>query len=104
MDPWRCVSLRGRRAPAVSRTRHRREDRPTRRAAPSTLTKGKKAGEYSPSTLDEPANRGKPGSWGRWLSDYNGYGKQRKRRRVRKIMKVHGRRVARREGKRISGY
>jgi hypothetical protein len=80
----------------MSRTHHRREDRRAKRAAASTLTKGKKAGEYNPSTLDEPANRGKPGSWSRWLHDYNGYGKQRKRRRVRKLMKTYGRRVERR--------
>ena len=80
----------------MSRTLHRREDRPTKRAAPSTLTKGKKAGEYSASRFDEPSNRGKPGSWSRWLHDYNGYGKQRKRRRIRKQMKTYGRRVARR--------
>jgi len=60
------------------------------------LTKGKKSGEYNPSTLDEPANRGKPGSWSLWLHDYNGYQKARKRRRVRKLMKAYGRRVARR--------
>jgi len=88
----------------MSRTRHRREDRPTRRASRTALTKGKQAGEYSPSTVDEPSNRGKPGSWARWLSSYNGYGKQQKRRRVRKLMKVHGRRVARRAGNRIPGY
>jgi len=88
----------------MSRTRHRQEDRPERRAARPALTKGKKTGEYSPSTIDEPANRGKPGSWTRWLSDYNGYGKQRKRRRVRKIMKTYARRVARRAGNRIPGY
>jgi hypothetical protein len=82
----------------VSRTRHRREDRPTRRAAPSTLTKGKKAGEYIASHCDEPSNRGVAGSWARWLSDYNGYSKQRKRRRVRKLMKTYGRRIARRAG------
>jgi hypothetical protein len=82
----------------VSRTRHRREDRPTRRAAPSTLTKGKKAGAYSASHFNEPSNRGKPGSWSRWLHDYNGYGKQRKRRRVRKLMKTYARRADRRAG------
>lgn len=80
----------------MSRTRHRREDRPARHAARSTLTKGKKAGEYSRSVFDEPANRGRPGSWSMWLHDYNGYPKQRKRRRVRKIMKTYARRVARR--------
>lgn len=80
----------------MSRTRHRREDRSARRAAASTLTKGKKAGEYSRSTFDEPANRGRPGSWSTWLHAYNGYAKQRKRRRVRKLMKTYGRRVARR--------
>lgn len=83
----------------MSRTKHRREDRSTKRPAVSTLTKGKHAGEYSPSTLDEPANRGKPGSWSMWLHDYNGYGKQRKRRKVRKLMKTYGRRVARRAAK-----
>jgi hypothetical protein len=87
----------------MSRTRHRREDRTIRRAARPALTKGKKAGEYSPSTLDEPANRGKPGSWSPWLHSYNGYGKQRKRRRVRKIMKKYGRRVTRRAGNRDLG-
>ncbi len=88
----------------MSRTLHRRADRPTRRAAPSTLTKGKAAGGYSPSHFDEPSNRGKPGSWSRWLHDYNGYGKQRKRRRIRKLMKVHGRRVDRRaRNRQISG-
>jgi hypothetical protein len=80
----------------VSRTLHRRDERPTRRAAPSMLTKGQKAGAYSASRFDEPSNQGKPGSWSRWLHDYNGYGKQRKRRRVRKLMKAYGRRVARR--------
>lgn len=80
----------------MSRTRHRREDRPTKRAATSVLTKGKKAGQYSRSTFDEPANRGKTGSWSLWLHSYNGYGKQRKRRRIRKLMKAYGRRVNRR--------
>lgn len=80
----------------MSRTKHRRDDRPTKRAATSMLTKGKKAGNYNPSTLDEPANRGKPGSWALWLTSYNGYGKQRKRRRIRKLMKAYGRRVERR--------
>jgi len=87
----------------MSRTSHRREDRHTKRAAVSTLTKGKKAGEYSRSTFDEPANRGKPGSWSLWLHDYNGYGKQRKRRRIRKLMKVYGRRVERRGLNRSTG-
>ena len=87
----------------MSRTRHRREDRPHKRAATSTLTKGKKAGEYSRSTFDEPANRGKSGSWSPWLHSYNGYGKQRKRRRIRKIMKVYDRRVERRTRSRSTG-
>jgi hypothetical protein len=80
----------------MSRTHHRSEDRRSKRAASSTLTKGKKAGEYNPSTLDVPANRGKLGSWSLWLHSYNGYGKQRKRRRIRKLMKAYGRRVDRR--------
>lgn len=80
----------------MSRTRHRREDRPQKRAASSTLTKGKSAGGYSASTFDEPANRGKSGSWARWLHDYNGYAKQRKRRRTRKLMKKYARRAERR--------
>ena len=80
----------------MSRTRHRRKDRPARRAPVSTLTKGKKAGEYSRSTFDEPANHGRIGSWSMWLHNYNGYAKQQKRRRVRKLMKAYGRRVARR--------
>lgn len=50
-------------------------------------------------TLDEPANRGKPGSWSGWLHSYNGYGKARKRRRIRKLMKAYGRRVQRRARK-----
>lgn len=79
----------------MSRTNHRRQ-RSTKRAARSTLTTGKKAGEYVPSSADEPSNLGKPGSWSRWLRDYNGYAKERKRRRVRKVMKKYGRRVARR--------
>lgn len=87
----------------MSRTRHRREDRRQKRSATSALTKGKKAAEYSPSTLDAPANRGKPGSWALWLHDYNGYGKQRKRRRIRKLMKTYGRRVARRSLNRFPG-
>ena len=86
----------------MSRTLHRRDARPTRRAAQSTLTKGKKTGEYSPSTFDEPANRGVPGSWSKWLHDYNGYGKQRKRRKARKLMKTYGRRVARRAGNAVT--
>jgi hypothetical protein len=80
----------------MSRTRHRRVDRSNKRTPRSRLTKGKGAGEYSPSTLDEPANRGLPGSWSLWLHSYNGYGKQRKRRRIRKRMKTYGRRVCRR--------
>jgi len=80
----------------MSRTRHRRVDRSNRRTSRSRLTKGKVAGEYSRSTLDEPANRGVSGSWAMWLYSYNGYGKQRKRRRVRQLMKTHGRRVFRR--------
>jgi len=80
----------------MSRTRHRREDRPRKRAASSTLTKGKRAGGYNASVFDAPSNRGKPGSWSRWLHDYNGYAKQRKRRRDRKRMKKYGRRAARR--------
>ena len=87
----------------MSRTRHRHEDRSTKRAATTTLTKGKKAGEYSRSTFDEPANRGKTGSWSLWLHSYNGYGKQRKRRRVRKLMKIYGRRVGRRAQSRSTG-
>lgn len=87
----------------MSRTRHRREDRHAKRAPSSTLTKGKKAGEYSPSTLDAPANRGKPGSWSMWLHSYLGYGKQRKRRRIRKLMKAYGRRVERRALNRSTG-
>jgi hypothetical protein len=87
----------------MSRTKHRREDRSTKRSATSTLTKGKKAGEYSPSTLDAPANRGVQGGWSLWLHSYNGYGKQRKRRRIRKLMKVYGRRVGRRALNRSTG-
>jgi len=87
----------------VSRTRHRREDRPQKRSATSALTKGKKAGAFSRSTFDEPANLGKPGSWSLWLHSYNGYGKQRKRRRTRKLMKTYGRRVARRAFNRPRG-
>jgi hypothetical protein len=83
----------------MSRTNHRRADRRARLTPRSSLTKGRKAAEYSPSTIDEPANRGKPGSWALWLHSYNGYGKQRKRRRIRKTMKTYGRRVARRIGK-----
>ena len=67
------------------------------------LTKGRKAGGYNPSTLDEPANRGKPGSWSLWLHSYNGYGKQRKRRRIRQLMKTYGRRVERRARSRSTG-
>ena len=80
----------------MSRTRHRRSDRPERSTPRSTLTKGKKAGEYMASKFDAPANRGKTGSWFLWLNNFNGYQKQRKRRRVRKLMKAYGRRVARR--------
>lgn len=80
----------------MSRTNHRREDRHGKRAAPSVLTKGEHAGNYSRSVFDAPANRGVPGSWSVWLHDYNGYLKQRKRRRIRKIMKTYGRRVERR--------
>jgi len=91
----------------MSRTNHRRIDRPTRSSPRSTLTKGRKAAEYSPSTVDEPVNQGNPGSWSLWLHSYTGYGKQRKRRRIRKMMKTYGRRVARRienEKSRRDGY
>jgi hypothetical protein len=80
----------------MSRTRHRRVDRSNKRTLRSRLTKGKSAGEYSPSIIDKPANRGLSGSWLLWLHSYNGYGKQRKRRRIRKWLKTYGRRVCRR--------
>lgn len=84
----------------MSRTRHRRSSTQpqTHQQQPkATLTRG---GGYSPSAWDyHPVGETHNPGWATWLNSYEGYQKERKRRRDRRIMKVAGRRSARRQFK-----